>query len=905
MQKFILPFNAQDVTLAQVGGKAINLAKLAQAGFRVPGGFFVTTAGYEVFVASNRLQERILERIGKIDVNNPSELQDVARDIRAWFAEGELPPELAAAIRAGYAQAAGAAVAVRSSATAEDLPRMSFAGQQDTFLNVVGEGNLLKSVVACWSSLWTARAIGYRARNGIAQDEVALAVVVQEMVQSEAAGVLFTANPLTGRRDEMVIDATLGLGEALVGGHVEPDHYVVETATRQISSRFLGAKELAIHAGEESGTLTEEIHAGHLQALPDEAILSLSDLGQKVVDLYDFPQDIEWAWADEKLYLLQSRPITALYPIPEEMKNPPLKAMFGFHAVQGIMEPITPLGQDMMKLMLSNSALAFGVDVDYKEQVGITSAGERLWINITSIIKHPMGHKVYATAIKSIDLGVAQALKDLDDEPGLQPEGPIINFRSLVRLLKFVIPAWARLIKIWRKPDKEAARILELFSSTVAQTQKDIESPPDTGVWERYSRQVALLYEARYIFPYMVIPQGVVAVVAGMAPFFGILQRFSAQAAQVLDDPALKLLPLEIARGLPHNVTTEMDLILWDTAKAIAADTASAQMFNTLNPAELSTKYQNEQLPKIAQEAVTAFMKQYGMRGLGEIDIGRLRWRENPTHVMQVVQSYLKIEDPEKAPDVVFAKGAKAAEKAAQRLINAVQKTKHGRLKAKAVRWAVTRYRAVAGLREAPKFFAIRMMGIIRQGLLKSGEDFVAAGLLEQADDLFFLKIDELEKIKTEKTIPDTFKTLVDERRAARAVEMRRKQIPRLLLNDGRAFYEGMRAPVGDEDALVGDPVSPGVVEGKVRVILDPHGAELFPGEILVCPGTDPAWTPLFLAAGGLVMEVGGMMTHGSVVAREYGIPAVVGVNQATTRLKTGQRVRVSGSSGQIEVLEG
>ena len=298
-------------------------------------------------------------------------------------------------------------------------------------------------------------------------------------------------------------------------------------------------------------------------------------------------------------------------------------------------------------------------------------------------------------------------------------------------------------------------------------------------------------------------------------------------------------------------------------------------------------------------------MRTYGMRGLGEIDIGRPRWREQPEHIMQVLQSYLAIDDPVQAPDAVFARGIESAAVAATRLEAAVRKTRGGRLKARLVRWAVTRYRALAGMREAPKFFAIRMMGIIRAGLLQSGERFVAIGQLEQADDLFFLYLRELQEIAARQEISPALRTSIAQRRALRARELRRKQQPRVLLSDGTAYYEGVRAANGDASVLVGDPVSPGVAEGVVRVVFNPNGTQLVPGEILVCPGTDPAWTPLFLAAGGLVMEVGGMMTHGSVVAREYGIPAVVGVHEATTRLQTGQRVRVDGATGIILLLDG
>jgi pyruvate,water dikinase len=291
-----------------------------------------------------------------------------------------------------------------------------------------------------------------------------------------------------------------------------------------------------------------------------------------------------------------------------------------------------------------------------------------------------------------------------------------------------------------------------------------------------------------------------------------------------------------------------------------------------------------------------AFMERYGMRGLAEIDLGRPRWRENPAYVMQIVTSYLYIVDSEQAPDAVFRRGSQVAEAAIDRLAQAMPNP----AQAQAVRFLASRMRALAGLRETPKFTIIRLMGIVRKMMLQSGQELVTAGVLEQSDDVFFLHFEDLEALAAGDR--RDWRALVVARRLAYRREVLRKQVPRVLLSDGTAFYEGLGAEDGG-DVLSGSPVSPGVVEGIVHVVFDPRGVQLTPGEILVCPGTDPSWTPLFLAAGGLVMEVGGLMTHGSVVAREYGIPALVGVHEATQRLQTGQRVRVDGTAGRVVLL--
>ncbi len=366
-------------------------------------------------------------------------------------------------------------------------------------------------------------------------------------------------------------------------------------------------------------------------------------------------------------------------------------------------------------------------------------------------------------------------------------------------------------------------------------------------------------------------------------------------------DHGFSMSVLEITRGLPQNVTTEMDLALWETACAIKADPESLDVFTASDAPALTRNYLDAALPDAAQTAVTSFLERYGMRGVGEIDFGQPRWREDPTPVMQTLQSYLQI-DAHSAPDVLFARGQQAAHAAIEKLAQEARSRLFGRLRERIVRGAARRVRVLMGVRESPKFFAVRVMGIARKALLEVGREFAEAGVIECAEDLSFLTLSELEVLSRNEA--RNWKTLVIERRAIYEREARRRQVPRLLASDGRAFYEGVGASTDTGDVITGSPVSPGVVEGLVHVVLNPHDTRLTPGEILVCPGTDPAWTPLFLSAGGLVTEVGGMMTHGSVVAREYGIPAVVGVHQATTRLKDGQRIRVDGTTGRIEILE-
>ena len=897
---WILPFTSPlaadaETGVALVGGKGANLARMAQAGLPVPAGFLITTLAYRRFLAENRLDEPIRAALLSLDGGAPAALESVSANIRARFAGAPLPDELAAAILSAYRGMGGPAVAVRSSATAEDLPEMSFAGQQDTYLNILGPEHLLRAVVDCWGSLWTARAIGYRARNGVSQDAVSLAVVVQGMVQSQVSGVLFTANPLSGLRSQTVIDATLGLGEALVSGMVEPDHYVVDTARETILEKKLGAKALSVRSIEGGGTAQVAETAGEVQALPDDQILALARLGKRVEDLYAFPQDIEWAWAGEGLHLLQSRPITSLFPTPEGVPAQPLKVFFSFAAVQGMLDPITPLGRDALALIFAMGASLFGIRVTAQTQTVLHTAGERLWANITSLMRNTVGRNAARVALGLVEPGIRQALLSIWDEPRLQPERKGLSPRAVLQMARFFIPLAANILLNIASPRARRKYIVEQGERLLRQMQSEIHAAAGDRRQKLTVQAGRLESLARRHLPgtFLLFVSGVASAMAS----FNLLNKL---AGGLPENSGIhrRDLVLEITRGLPHNPTTEMDLALWQAVQAVRPDPAALAGLEAHPAPELARRHRSGRLAAHTRAIMDRFLERYGGRGLGEIDLGRARWREEPTHVFESMSGYLRIADGSQAPDAVFARGARAAQDAVERLATALRATPRGWLKAHQARFAARRVRELMGVRESPKFFAVRMMDLIRQDLLKTGEEFVQAGELNAADDLFYLTFGELREFGA--GVPRDWRGLIDTRRASYQRELRRRQIPRLLLSDGRAFYEGLGVKEGLDGALSGDPVSPGVAEGQVRIVLDPREAHLEPGEILVCLGTDPSWTPLFLTAGGLVMEVGGMMTHGAVVAREYGIPAIVGVHEATTRLRTGQRIRIDGSSGVI-----
>lgn len=892
MPTFILPFSSRDATLESAGGKGANLAELARAGFNIPPGFIVTTETYRTFVETHRIQKSILLLAASASPENPDTFDNASTEIRALFDRCTPPGEIASPILSAYRALAHspdslAAVAIRSSATAEDLPGLAFAGQQETYLNVIGEDSVLQAVKRCWASLWTARAIAYRSRNAIPSEQIALAVVVQEMVASEISGVLFTANPLTGRRDEIVVDASFGLGEAIVSGQVEPDHYVVDPHEWKITERALGDKAVAIVPRAGGGTEQIEQHKAEQQALDDARIISLAQTAQRVAQHFGSPQDIEWAWAGEQLHLLQSRPITSLYPLPD---TPPpesgLYIYFNINSIQGVTDPLTPLGIDVLRIVLSGAQKILRINAAPHEF--IKDAGGRLFVDVTWLARDPRLRHVLLAVLERGDPAARPVLLRLYEQNRIPTAQVLTPLRGLA-LFRALFPIWVNVLSALRDPEKGRARALARMERLFAKMQSSAASGSDlAGRLSTMERELPRAFEE--------IVRGVFPVIAPSIGGIFVLQRWLAEWLGESPSSAL-----ELTRGLPANVTTEMDLVLWNAAQSIRADPATHYVLKDKPFAQVAQEYREGRLPAVAQHALDGFLQRYGMRAIAEIDFGRPRWREDPNSILQTVLSYLQVEDPNGAPDAVFRRGAEHAEQRAAEFTKRVRATRGGWLRARLLAAMIRRVRILGGMREAPKFLAIRIMDCFRTGLLTSAHELVARGQLGRAEDVFFVPFNTLRQFAAGQ--PIDLRRIVAHNRAEYERECRRKQMPRLLLSTGEAFYQGMADTQAGAENLVGDPVSPGVVEGIVHVVLDPRGVHLAPGEILVCPATDPGWTPLFLTAGGLVMEIGGLVTHGAVVAREYGIPAIVGVHQATSRLYTGQRVRVDGSHGLVTLL--
>ncbi|MGX5771354.1 PEP/pyruvate-binding domain-containing protein [Microbacterium trichothecenolyticum] len=841
--------------VATVGGKAANLGELIRAGFDVPPGFCVTTEAYRravrgSAVESGTITDAAAARAAVLDAAFPDEVADAVRD-----AYMRLEPE-------------GGPVAVRSSATAEDLPGASFAGQQDTYLDVAGVDAVLDAVHRCWASLWTDRAVAYRAAQGIDGAGVALAVVVERMVDAESAGVLFTADPVTGRRGQAVLDAARGLGEAVVSGSVDPDHFVVDTTTGRILDRRAGGD------GDPAASVT------------DAQVRALAALGDRVERAFGSPQDIEWAIdAEGRAWLTQSRPITTLFPVP--VRDAPLPAAytriyFCVSLAQGLHRPLTPMGIAAFRVIGSGFLDLIGrrpariADGPGAFAIG----GDRIFVDATPVVRSAVGREIMPRALDVMEARSAVVLRGLFDDPRFSVL-PSSRRRFVRGLLHLAVRIRLPLIigQALFSPAAAQRRVQRLAREVRA---RDI--PAGGDIPTRVDGVIDLLFRAMPLAPRS-LPGAVVGF--GMLGLAARLLRGSTQPGDLQT----------VLRSVPENVTTQMDLELWDVAVRARRDAESAAALRTRTPEDLAATYLAGTLPRVLQRAMANFLARYGHRAVAEIDLGMPRWAEDPAHLFGVLSGYLRLGTDAATPAQHFAAGARDAEAMVDTLVGRARR--RSRLRAAAVSFCLRRARALVGMREMPKYLMITAMRRARAELADIGVGLAAAGRIADAEDVFFLDFDETKRAAAGTDMRAT----VRERRDRYDAELRRRHVPRMLLSDGtEPEAVGTGAASDRPGALRGTPASAGTVTAPARVILDPVGAHLEPGEILVAPSTDPGWTPLFLTAGGLVMEMGGANSHGAVVAREYGIPAVVGVARAIDTITTGVEVTVDGASGVVTI---
>ncbi|HHK5551269.1 phosphoenolpyruvate synthase [Bacillus anthracis] len=868
MSSFVLDFQEiEKGQLSLVGGKGLNLGELSTIqGIQVPEGFCVTTVGYEKAIEQNENIQTLLQQLTKLKLEDRAQIGEMSKEIREVIMAVQIPSDVVEAV-AHYLSRFGNehAYAVRSSATAEDLPYASFAGQQDTYLNIIGKEAILQHVRKCWASLFTERAVMYRMQNGFEHNQVSICVVVQKMVFPEASGILFTADPITSSRKVLSIDASFGLGEALVSGLVSADNYKVKEG--EIVDKLISTKKVAIYALKEGGTETKQINSAQqkIQTLSEQQILQLAQIGRQIEAYFGCPQDIEWCLVDNTFYIVQSRPITTLYPIPEENDGENHVYISVGHQ-QMMIDAMKPLGLSFF--LLTTSA-------------PMRKAGGRLFVDATQRLASPASRDYLINTLGKSDPLIRDALTTVVERD---------NFITLLPDEETEKSASKSKPPVSLQPEIEndPAIVTELIKNSEAsleELKENMQLKSGVDVLD------FILEDIQQLKKVLFNPQSIAVIMAGMNASTWINEKMEQWLGE-------KNAADTLSQSVQNNITSEMGLALMEVADVIRPyEEVIAYLQHVENDSFLDEFVQFKGGEKV-REAIDAFLNKYGMRCSGEIDITKTRWSEKPTTIIPMILN--NIRDFEYgASKRKFEEGLQEALKKEEELVDRLQQLPDGKQKVEETKRMIRNIRNFIGYREYPKYGMINRYFIYKQALLKEAEQLVQSGVIHEVDDIYYLTFEELHEVVRTKKL--NYELIHKQKNDYKLYE--KLTPPRIMTSDGEIItgkYKRENLPV---DAIAGLPVSSGLVEGRARVILNMEDANLEEGDILVTAFTDPGWTPLFVSIKGLVTEVGGLMTHGAVIAREYGLPAVVGVENATKLIKDGQRIRVHGTEGYIEML--
>ena len=841
-----------DRTLIGVaGGKGANLGELLRMeGVRVPPGFCVTTRAFTRVVASSPEVDALLADLAAVSADDHEALATLATELRDAVEALDVADDLAAAITEALDElGSDFPVAVRSSATAEDLPTASFAGQQDSYLNVVGDVDVVDRVRRCWASLFTDRAVAYRAHHGIDHRSVCMAVVVQEMVGARSAGVLFTADPVTGNRHVAAVEAVVGLGEALVAGQVTPDTYQVRDGAVVTAERSAERSEPAVSAAQ---------------------VLELDALGRRIEAHFGAPQDIEWCLDDEGLAVVQSRPITTLFPVPEADDEATHVYVSVGHQ-QMMTEPMTPLGLSVWQLTAMRPMYV---------------AGGRLFVDVAENLASPRNRAAILDGLGRSDPLIGDALATVVAREGFLPPAPEDDGDPLP------IPGAPGAPPLIDAGPELVLELVRRTEESLAATAAAIASKRGSELFD------FILADLPELRTRLFMPESLPVILTAMEAAFWLNDHLEEWLGETNAADAL-------SQSVPDNVTSNMGLALLDVADAIRPHPDVVAFLEGVGDDDSFL----ERLPDVdpgggggrdAAEAIRAYLDEYGMRCVGEIDITRPRWSERPSALVPLILSNVDNFAPDER-ERRYAEGLRVATEKERDVLERLRTLPDGEAKASETKAMIDRVRAFSGYREYPKYRMISRYWIYKQALWAEADRLVAADVVDTADDISFLSFDELhEVVRTGIADRDLIRRRRDEFASYAALTP-----PRVLTSEGEALHGSYRRDDVPDGALVGLAVSTGVVEGRARVILDMADAhDLEPGDILVTNGTDPSWSPVFVAVDALVTEVGGLMTHGAVIAREYGLPAVVGVEGATRLIADGERIRVDGTLGWVEALD-
>ncbi|WP_261300619.1 phosphoenolpyruvate synthase [Paenibacillus andongensis] len=864
MSTLVLDFQEMEKTqLWLVGGKGLNLGELSKIrGIQVPEGFCVTTVGYQKAIEQNETYHVLLNRLTMLKVVDRDQIGEISRKIRQIITEVEIPSDVVKAVTHYLSQFGEEhAYAVRSSATAEDLPHASFAGQHDTYLNIIGKNAILQHISKCWASLFTERAVIYRMQNGFDHRQVYLSVIVQKMVFPQASGILFTADPITSNRKLLSIDASFGLGEALVSGLVSADCYKVRE--EEIVEKRIATKKLAIYGRKEGGTETKQIDPDQqkTQTLSEEQILQLAHIGRQIEAYFGCPQDIEWCLDKDTFFIVQSRPITTLYPIPEANDQENHVYLSVGHQ-QMMTDPIKPLGLSFYLLITP---------------APMRKAGGRLFIDVAPRLATPVNRETllntvgYDPLIKGALMTIIERdfIKLVPNDqtapiPGRSNTDMLAQFENDPTIVTDLIKSSQTSIEELKQKiqAKSGSDLFDFILEDIQQLKKILFDPRSTAVFMSAINASTWINDK-------------------MNEWLG-----EKNAADTL------------SQSVPNNITSEMGLALMEVADVIRPYPEVIDYLQHIKDENFLDELVKLDGGQEIRDAIYAFLNKYGMRCAGEIDISKTRWSEKPITLVPMILGNIKQFEPN-AGIRKFEQGRQEALEKEQELLARLKQLPDGEHKANETKRMISLIRNFIGYREYPKYGWINRYFVYKQALLKEAELLVKASVIHEKEDIFYLTFEELHEVVRTNQLDDQ----IIKKRKEDYKFFEKLTPPRVITSDGEIIAGEYKRENLPANAIVGLPVSSGVIEGRARVILNMENAHLEDGDILVTSFTDPGWTPLFVSIKGLVTEVGGLMTHGAVIAREYGLPAVVGVENATRLIKDGQRIRVNGTEGYIEIL--
>jgi pyruvate,water dikinase len=875
-----LIYGKEQPLLREVGGKGHSLIKMAGSGLPVPPGFILTTEFFRPWFDFIRKQKEW----GEFQGSRPEEFSSRCLAVKNLCANLSFHRDQKALIEEGFKEVGASEdnlfFAVRSSSPEEDLEGASFAGEYETVLGV-SQAKIEEAVRHAFASCLDERVFLYKKEHGFPIDDPKIAVIVQQQVASEISGVGFSLNPVSNCYDEAVINANWGLGESVVSGVTTPDQYVVDKVEKKIVDRKMGKKELSIWLSPDGGTHEKHNERSDEFTLSDDQIQEIASILIKIEEIYGKPMDIEWAYRHGKLYMLQARPITTWVPLPEALMTKPGEPrhlyLDGTLCVQGIHEPTSVMGTECLYDIISGLFReAFGADIgSVLLKRGGMARGGRLYSDISIVLLMQKKEKL-AAFFKMMDPLAAEVLRNIDEDRYKAKEFPEairgLQFKALTHMPDSI----ARILEAVLLPEQLNGYYQKSTKRYLAKVKAEDEKK--LTVKEFYN-------EMSRIFTHFIVHTTLPTLAVSINAMGKMRELFKDSSSEVSE----KVKHLD--RSLPGNLTVEMGLALYHLCELLPPEYGTS-----LEVLEKGLK--DRSIPGEFLPAWDEYLRLYGFRGPGEIDLASPRYHDQPAVLLQQIVSLLPSRDSDQNPLAIYERSQHERNAAYQDLSKEIHKAGWEKSKEFEVLYKIIQ--TFGGYRENHKYYLMMFLDMLRKRVLNEADNLVKAGRMDSRNDVFSLTIDDLDEGIRDQSLD--LRKRIKERTAYIEKIRHINSFPSIIDSRGTILRPPRKA--AKEGEIVGEAISAGVVKGRVKVLHTADEKPLLPGEILVARATDPGWTPLFINAAAIVLEVGGMLQHGALVAREYGKPCVAGIEDVTTVLQDGMLIEVDGSNGILHFLK-